>query len=276
MKKFMLLASVIVTSVIMFTGCSSVSVDGGEEVVFVKQPWIFGSGGIVDEPLNEGQEWKVFTTKAIKYNVKPMQATESFDDVITKDNNPVDFNSYLELEIIKGTTPKLHKQYGTKWYSTVVRESFRTLIRNYARNYSMFELTTDPNVTIKMANNIEDSLRFYFKKIDLTVKVNRVTIGKVSPPKDVIDETIKTAAQVQRKNTEDARAAAELNRMKAEQNKAIADRAYMDRFGMTTHEYLQLRALEIEKEKIEMVKNKENVNVIFGSGTSPVPMFNIK
>lgn len=44
MKKFMLFTSVIVTSVIMFTGCSSVSVDGGEEIVFVKQPWIFGSG----------------------------------------------------------------------------------------------------------------------------------------------------------------------------------------------------------------------------------------
>ena len=41
---------------------------------------------------------------------------------------------------------------------------------------------------------------------------------------------------------------------------------------MTMNEYLQLRALEIEKEKLEVAKNSKNVNVIMGNAQ---PMYNI-
>ena len=34
--------------------------------------------------------------------------------------------------------------------------------------------------------------------------------------------------------------------------------------GMSTSEYLELRQLEIEKEKVELIKDKQNVSIIFG------------
>ncbi|HRD40029.1 MAG TPA: hypothetical protein PLC65_15485, partial [Bacteroidia bacterium] len=50
----------------------------------------------------------------------------------------------------------------------------------------------------------------------------------------------------------------------AEINKAIADEAYKQQMGMSISDYLELRQLEIEKEKVELIKDKQNVSIIFG------------
>jgi hypothetical protein len=64
--------------------------------------------------------------------------------------------------------------------------------------------------------------------------------------------------------TQKARADAELSRKQAEVNKAIADMAYQNQMKMTIAEYLHLRQLEIEKEKVELIKDNKNVSIIFG------------
>ena len=50
----------------------------------------------------------------------------------------------------------------------------------------------------------------------------------------------------------------------AEINKAIADRAYQTQMGMSVDEYIHMRQLEIEKEKVELIKDNKNVTIIFG------------
>ena len=64
----------------------------------------------------------------------------------------------------------------------------------------------------------------------------------------------------------------ETARKQAEINKAIADKAYQNQMNMSTQEYLSLRHLEIEKEKVEMIKNNPNVSIIFGNASPTFPI----
>jgi len=91
----------------------------------------------------------------------------------------------------------------------------------------------------------------------------------------VLTETKLTAAQNQSILTQNARADAETARKQAEVNKAIADKAYKNEMGMTVSEYLNLRHLEIEKEKVELIKDNKNISIIFGNA-SPVYSTNQK
>ena len=105
--------------------------------------------------------------------------------------------------------------------------------------------------------------------MNMPVSVLQVTIGAVTPPAEVLEETRRTAAQNQSKLTQEARANAELARKQAEINKAIADQSYQKQMSMTMGDYLKLRGLEIEKEKIELIRDKQNVSIIFGSSVQP-------
>ena len=101
------------------SGCvSTVEVDGGEEAVFIYQPWLpWSTEGVDMEPLTDGLSWKVFSTKYVIYNVKPVTIEESFVDLTSSDNVPIDFDSYLTLKIINGKSPLVHKVSGKSWYS---------------------------------------------------------------------------------------------------------------------------------------------------------------
>lgn len=247
-----------------FQGCVSPStIDAGEEGVLIYQPWIFGTGGVDPKPITTGLTWTVWSTDVVRYDTKALQYTENFTDLITDDNNAVDFNSYIELEIVDGASPELHEDFGEYWYKIKIKETYRTFVRNGGRKYSMAQLVGDESITKQLAANVKALTIDYIKELgmDHLIQVNRVNIGKVKPPAEVLEETDRTAVQKQRIKTEAARAQAELSREDAERNKAIADKAYKEKFGMTNAQYLHLRELELEKEKIEMVKNKNNVNV---------------
>jgi regulator of protease activity HflC (stomatin/prohibitin superfamily) len=112
----------------------------------------------------------------------------------------------------------------------------------------------------------------YVKKIKLPIRVIQVSIGSITPPKAVLDETKSTSAQNQSILTQKARAKAETARMDAEVQKAIADKAYQNQMNMTIDEYLRLRQLEIEKEKVELIKDNKNTTIIFGGANNPVAL----
>jgi regulator of protease activity HflC (stomatin/prohibitin superfamily) len=255
------------------SSCGPASIEAGNEGVMVMKPWFFGHGGVSHESISTGLIWKVWTTDVYEYNLKPVQSDEQFDNIVTLDNNPVDFHAYIELQLMEGKAWELHERWGSAFYANKIQEKFRFEIRNQCRHYTMFDLTTNGDVVVMIAGKVLFIMKEYVKEQDMPLLINRVTIGKVYPPKEVIDETIKTAAQVQRVKTETSRATAELSRYQAEVNKAKADRAYALQFGMTNNEYLKLRQLEIQKEMLEIVKGKENVNTILNFGENQ-SMFN--
>jgi regulator of protease activity HflC (stomatin/prohibitin superfamily) len=282
MRKTIKLVLMIMSAALLLGGCHSIEPDAGEEAVLIYKPWIFGHGGVDKQPISTGLTWVAWTTSAEVYNIKPVQFDEQFNDMITRDNNPVDFNSYVEIKIIQGSTPELHEKWGKDWYRNKIQEKFRTLNRDYCRSKTMFELTTGGvEITTDMQNTLLSMISEYVDQISSKdgfksppLEINRVTVGKISPPKDVIEETIKTAAQKQRIKTEQSRAEAELSRKQAEQNKALADMAYRNQMSMSNPEYLKLRSIEIQKELVEVAKNHQNVSVIInmneGSGVQPM------
>jgi hypothetical protein len=253
----------IVLSVAVFAtaSCQLSSVDGGEEGVFVKKPMFFGSGGVSKEALLDGSEWKVFTTDFYVYKNSPVQYEESFEDAITNNNTPVDLIAYLTLQLKRGESPILHNNFGDKWFEHNIQAKFRELVRNQVSKYDMFTLTSNREVYEDINKQTLSGIQEIINGKNMPVEVISVVVGRAKPNKMALDEMDRTASQIQAAETQNKKKEAEENRYAAEVARANADKAYRITFGLTSSEFIQLKALEIEKEKVEMIKNRENVQV---------------
>ena len=67
----------------------------------------------------------------------------------------------------------------------------------------------------------------------------------------------------------------QVERKKTEHLRALADKEYQNTMGFTPTQFIALRSLELENQKIEMIKNKSNVNVDVMLGQT-TPMWDIK
>ena len=272
MKKTRLALLFVASSMLLYS-CSGVSPSGDEESVLIKKPWIFGHGGVDMEPVRSGQEWVAITTDHVTFKVTPETYTEKFDNLMTADNTPVDFSVYVKLQIQTGKTPILYKGFGPKWYENSLAPTIRTFVRDKNSSYHMFELTSKREIVTSIEEDLFKKIENYMKSLKGTngepipVTLHQVSIGAITPPKDVLEETSKTAAQNQNTLTQSARAASELSRKQAEINKALADKAYMEEMHMSVDQFLELRKIDVEKEKVELVRGNQNATVILGNVT---------
>jgi len=242
---------------LMISACSYSSVDGGEEAVMTYKPWIFGHGGVDEDPISTGAIYTVWSTSVNRYNIKPMQYTEQFIDLTASDNVAIDFHAYVTLQIVKGKSPVIHENFGEDWYITRIREPFRTIVRNEGRTRSSIDLRTSVDTINQSQQNMLKLLVKYLESQNIPVVASKVVIGKVIPPNEVLKEAERTAAQKQREKTQVARAKAETSRINAERQKAIADKAYATEFSMTTEQFLRNKELDI-------IAEKENVSIVMG------------
>ncbi len=277
MKKYILTISVSLIVAFTSTGCiSSNSVDQGEEAVLIYQPWFFGHGGVDKEPIKTGQAWTVFSTKVVTVNVKPYLIDERFDDLITNDNNPVDFKFHFIFQNIAGKTPILVERFGVgesgrDWYKNNLREAVRNMARDFTKSKKVFEMTTDKATVDQMQLKVAKEVNIILKSKKIPVRLIRATIGKVFPPKKVVDATIATAVQKQNVKTQQERVKAEQARKEAEIASASADKAYAEEFGMTPSQFLRLRALENERAAIDGASaGTINLNMIIGGNVQPM------
>ncbi|EPR7483880.1 TPA: SPFH domain-containing protein [Vibrio parahaemolyticus] len=273
MKKLLSLSAVAMAFAL--TGCTE-SVNPGFEGVVIDKPYFFGSEGVRPQAQMKGREWYWWSTSVKPYENRPKRYDERFKDLIASDNVPIDLDAGIELRLIKGKSPVMHEKFGPDYYATKVSLKFRNLVRNFARGQTSSKLTSSETVTMLGQEQIQLALETYLKKEEIPLVVENVFIGKATPPKEVLTEIANTASQRQRVKTEGERKNAEDARKAAEIAKATADKAYMTEFGMNPEQYLHLRALELEKEKIEVVKDKDNVSILMSSGSAqPQPMYNI-
>lgn len=273
MKKLLSLSAVAMAFAL--TGCTK-SVNPGFEGVVIDKPYFFGSEGVRPQAQMKGREWYWWSTSVKPYENRPKRYDERFKDLIASDNVPIDLDAGIELRLIKGKSPVMHEKFGPDYYATKVSLKFRNLVRNFARGQTSSKLTSSETVTMLGQEQIQLALETYLKKEEIPLVVENVFIGKATPPKEVLTEIANTASQRQRVKTEGERKNAEDARKAAEIAKATADKAYMTEFGMNPEQYLHLRALELEKEKIEVVKDKDNVSILMSSGSAqPQPMYNI-
>lgn len=262
MKKWIMLGLLALS--MLFGGCAE-SVDAGFEGVMIKKPYIFGHGGVDETPIKTGLVWTAPSTQVIQVNVKPFNVDEKFEDLITKDNNPVTFDIHMTFQHIEGKTPILLEHFGDAWYSGKIQQPLRNDIRNFVKQYSMFEISTNPVVVDELQKVVEAKVRLFIASQKIPTQLLNVSVGKVMPPKTVIDATLETAAQKQRVLTQEATVKAEQAREIAQKATAKADKAYMLEMNMTPQQYLKNKELDI-------IAKKENVQVFMGAMPQPVVM----
>lgn len=138
MKLLKLLPVLIIT--LFFTSCNLVEVNGDEEAVLIKKPWIFGHGGVEETPITAGSEACAPSTDEVIFKTTPVAYSEEFINLISDDNVPLDFETHLTLQIGKGTTPELYKKFDPNWYQNNVSPKFRSLVRDKISSYKMQDL----------------------------------------------------------------------------------------------------------------------------------------
>lgn len=255
----------IIVSIMMITACSVVRVDPGMEAVLVSKPLIFGHGGIDKEPVKTGSTIVAMTTSSYDVDMRPTLFEETFDDIMPKDNNPVDYHASVRLQITDSVT--LIDKFGTEWYKNNIQRAFQTMNRNQVRHYSMPELALQQEVVNNVENALEKELQEYVTQMKIPVKVINVSLGKISPQKEIIAAYNETGVQQQRAKTEMQRANAEESRKTAEQKRAEADRAYQESRGLNTEQYLRMI-------QIEACSNNANCTMFLGA--NPTPIINVK
>jgi hypothetical protein len=264
---------------VTFTSCDLCSVDGGEEGVFIKKPWFFGDGGVVKEPLTEGSEWKAWSTDYVVYSVINTKYTENFNDVATNETTPVDMDAHIFLRITPGKTPILHENYGANWYENNIKEMFRKYIKDFVSRYDMITLVSSREIYDKIEPVIIEQMKTYIKSLsdtkELPIEIVNVVVDKAMPNDGVRDELNNTAIYMQQRNTQIMKQEMEIARKQTEHLRAMADKEYQTTMGFSPSQFIQLRALELENQKIEMIKNKANVNVDVMLGQT-TPMWDIK
>ncbi len=232
-------------------GCVLMPIDAGHEGVLVEKPFFFGHGGVDPVPATTGRIWVAPTTQVIDVDIRPVQFSEHFD-IISAENAPVSFDAFLIANVMEGRSPELINRFGPNWYNSNVKEAFRTFVREEVQKYQLFQLTTDPTTRAKVQDAVAQEVRTkLIDKQNIPVRVNRIVIGSILPPKGVLEQTAETIKQEQRRITMVEFQKAEQAREKAERQRGTADRAYRETLGLTAPEFVDLRRIEVQKEIVQ-------------------------
>ena len=258
--------------VIGFAFFSFVNPSYDQEAALKMKPIFFGSTRVADDPVNS-ITLIAPTTTAVYFNILPQKMQFQFDDLLSNDNTPLDVNMYMIIQVKKGQTPDLLRNYGENWFENFIEPYFRNKVREYVSSCSPFDLMSNREVLAKFDDRIKQSMRQYVaslsRKANFPIDIQQVITDRVMPNKEQLEEMNKTAASIQAKQTQEKRAEMELARATAERNKAVADKAYMTELNLSPAQFLQLRAWDVIEKK-----NGANIDVLFGGGETP--MWNIR
>lgn len=228
------------------SGCRTVSPDAGHEAVLIAKPLIFGHGGIDSEPVKTGLSITALTTESIYVNMQPMQFTEHFDDLMSSDGVPLDFDSVLRLQITSSVD--LIRNFGDKWYDNNVKAEYRNRVRQAVRKHGMNETAINTQAVDAIDSEVSAAMVKYLSEARLPIRMIQMTVGKANPPDSVKNQRIETAAQEQRVLTEQKRKLAEDSRKMAEQSRAEADNAFRNAMQMSPEQYLRLEAIKMQRD----------------------------
>ena len=263
MKNLLGVLIVLIAS-LSFTSCSQVGVDEGTRTLCVKRPYIFGSDGV--DILTPGRHVMAWTSDDIAVNIRPKKYKESFDNLNTKDNNPVDFDIYFNLQVIATKVDTLYSKFGVGtdasglqvWYVNNLQNKLRNIVRDKCKEYEMNPLTNNTVVSKEVIDYVKLEGNKYIKSIGIPVTLIDVSMGKVNPPKPVLEERERTAKAKQAEKTifqtnknRDLKNKQliqdQIARADRENKRALADKAYKNTMNLTTSQYITILKLENEK-----------------------------
>ena len=263
MRKLLSLLAVIM-SAMMFTSCHFVSPDADEEAVLIYKPWLWGHGGVDMEPVSTGLTWCVWSTHSETFKIVPIRYDIVFDDIMSNDNTPLDYATYITLQVIPGKSPVLMQNYGTKWFDYNIEAVYRNYVREEVSKYSPFDLMSNREVCTKIDNDIKAKLDAHIqnlsKKKEFPIVCREVITGRALPNEKQLAEMNNTAAAIQARQTQERNEEMQKAREKAETARALADKAYMREMNLTPDQFITLKLVE---------KGNPNIDVMIG-GSNPV------
>ena len=274
MKKLMMILTVAIASIAMMTSCHKVEPGAGEEAVLIYQPWIFGHGGVDKEPVQTGLTWCWFSTSSEIFKIIPQKQQVDMEDLVSNDNTPLDFHTVIITQIKAGKSPILLENYGLDWFNTNLYNHYCNRVRDYVSQHSPFDLMSNREVLNSIDQKLLTEMREFVadlsKEKEFPIEIKQVVIGKAIPNKEQLVEMNKTARAVQAKQTQEREVEVQLAREKAEKQRAIADKAYMNEMNLSAAQFIQLKAWDIIA-----AKQGANIDVLFNTqGTNQ--MWNIK
>jgi regulator of protease activity HflC (stomatin/prohibitin superfamily) len=255
--------------VMILTSCSGATPGAGEEAVLIQKPWFFGHGGIDESPVKTGFTLVAWTTTAVTVSMQPQQFNVHFEDIMSSDGVPLDFDAGIRLQILDSV--KLIKQFGENWYKANVEQEFANRVRQAVRKHGMNETAISTVAIDAIDTEISTEMTNYLKQASLPIALIQVTVGKANPPDSIKHQRINTAAEQQRILTEKQRKLAEDNRQEAERSRAAADNAYREKMQLSPSQFLQLETIKMQRHACE----KGNCTFLIGTN-SPTPVIPIK
>lgn len=274
MKKSYLGLMIALMITALFASCTTVSPDYGQEAVKIHKPWFFGQGGVDMEPVETGLQYTWFSTDYVIVTMVPVKYDEPLDDVTSNDNTLLDFNTQIQIQVEDNKSPILVKNYGIHFYENVIQEQYRNTVRSYISKYGPFDLMSNREVLDSINIAVKNDMIAYIDELsersgELPIIVQNVLVGRAIPNAMQKEEMNRTAAATQAKRTEESRKEMLIAKEAAERQRAIADKAYQKELGLTTDQFIQLKAWEIIAEK-----QGANIDVLFETGANK--MWNVR
>lgn len=274
MKKLMMILAVAIISIATLSSCHGVRPAADEEAVLIYKPWLFGHGGVDDEPVQTGLTWCWFSTESETFKIIPQKQQVDMEDLVSNDNTPLDFHTVVVTQIKQGKSPILLKNYGKDWFFTNIYNHYCNRVRDYVSQHSPFDLMSNREVLNsidqKLLVEMRDFIAQLSKEKEFPVEIKQIVIGKAIPNDEQLEEMNKTAKAVQAKQTQEREVEVQLARERAEKQRAIADKAYMTEMNLSATQFIQLKAWDIIASK-----QGANIDVLFNAqGTNQ--MWNIK
>lgn len=274
MRKIMFLLAVACVSIATMTSCHGVRPEAGEESVLIYKPWFFGHGGVDKDPVKTGLTWCWWSTSSETFKIIPQKQQVDMEDLVSNDNTPLDFHTVIITQIKEGKSPILLENYGLDWFNTNIYNHYCNRVRDYVSQHSPFDLMSNREVLNEIDTKLLKEMREFVanlsKEKEFPVEIKQVVIGKAIPNKEQLEEMNRTAKAVQAKQTQEREQEMQQAREKAERQRAIADKAYMNEMNLSAAQFIQLKAWDIIAQK-----QGANIDVLFNAqGTNQ--MWNIK
>ncbi len=228
------------------------TVNEGMEAVIIKKPWFLGKGGIETKTIHTGTIWSVASTEIKLISLKPFSIEESFSELLTKDNIPIDFKISLSFKYQKGKGSLLVSNFGEseEWYKNLLSPPLQKTVEIAVKQRTLLDMTDDVNAVKELNEYIVFGVDDFLKKQSIPVELIDINIGKITPPKEIIEASIKTEVEKQNIKRQKEQIRVQELRKKAEHATANADRAYMIRMGMTPREYLDMKRIELKSKEL--------------------------
>lgn len=241
------------------TGCTVVSPDAGQQAVLIDKPWIFGHGGVREEPVLPGLTYAWFSTQKIYVNMFPMQYDGNFTDLMSSDGVPLDFHAIIRLQV---TDPvALVRDFGQDWDKNNVEQEFFNRVRSAVKKHGMNETAIQTTAIDEIDNEVTQEIGFYLSENKLPIKLVKITVGKANPPDAVRNQRVETAQQEQRVLTEHKRDL-------VEQSRAEADNAYRNAMNLSPAQFVEMERIKMQA-AVCAVKDAK-CSFIIGGDVSPV------